>query len=191
MVASPHPEVLPDEFRPGAIISFKTPEHADVLTFTIIRPFTPFTKSVALQVCSSQLGPDNFIIKLYDARYRNDRHFLGKQPWSLTAELGAAALDLSTYDSEQVWDPEPEPDDVVGRAQLNVAWESYYHTGTLKSFTQECEAYRRLSKLQGSLIPRFYFSGTFIPSDERGFQIPAIVIEYSTSQMLSLSRVTL
>ncbi|KAM5545657.1 hypothetical protein V8D89_000695 [Ganoderma adspersum] len=164
-------------FFPGQTVTFQTPERR--LTFTIDRPFTPFTKAVVLLARCPELGPDPVVVKIYDPRFLDERlqdtPHCPARPWSLELERAADA----------VWD-EPfhrrdllvEPEDAEGGSAIPAQWEKHFRLLSTGCFKAECEVYGRLCTLQGSAIPRLLTIGIVLPPDERAIQPPAIVMEY-------------
>ncbi|KAI0685540.1 hypothetical protein BC835DRAFT_1383501 [Cytidiella melzeri] len=167
-------------FAVGRRVSLTTKER--LLTFTITKPFTPFTKSIVLLAHCAELGTDPVIIKIYDPRFLDERFStVPSQPshtWTLAAERAATEMHPDAYDESQLWEDEPAEDDIEGQATRAALWEGYFRRLSFDCFEAESSAYEHLRALQGSMIPRFHFSGAIIPSDERAIQPPAIVLEY-------------
>ncbi|KAI0804727.1 hypothetical protein BC629DRAFT_1247529, partial [Irpex lacteus] len=159
-------------FSPGATISFLPQNQPNPITFTVVRPFVPFTKSVVLQVRSSDLGPANVVLKIYDSRFIKDRST--RQPWSLELEKAAAAANPREWSVDEIWAAQR------GTVQVphDVSQEMWYYHHCIENHETECDAYRRLQDLQGSTIPLFFFSGSVLYPVERAFDTPAIVMEY-------------
>ena len=166
---------VPLEFSPGATISFVTPHHPSTIPVTVIRPFLPFTKSVALLVRSKELGPDDVVLKIFDPRYLDERVTrTQRQPWTLAKEKAALSLRRDVdYTFEDLLR------DDVDDATRSIWWENTFQLNYRESYNNECRAYNCLLEYQGTAIPRFLFSGIIIPPDERALTpIQAIVIEY-------------
>lgn len=138
--------------------------------------FSPFTQSQVMRIsipshCTNGLGlPKCAVLKLYDRHWIDDRE---KQPWSPSREAVARAAWL-----EKKWEGS-EPLDLNDGDNFDEAqWEEYYRQTVQVRFNHallvqryssnllysslkqrletETDAYRRLSHLQGTLIPRFY-----------------------------------
>ncbi|KAI0699417.1 hypothetical protein BC835DRAFT_567624 [Cytidiella melzeri] len=167
-------------FAVGNRISLTTKER--VLTFTISKLFTPITKSVVLLARCAELGADPVVIKIYDPRFLDERFSTvpsqPSRPWTLAAERAAAELPPDAFDESQLWEDEPEQDDVGGQAKRAALWEEQFRRLSFGCFEVELGAYEHLRALQGCEIPRLYLSGVLLPSDERAILPPAIVIEY-------------
>ncbi|RPD62720.1 hypothetical protein L226DRAFT_532291 [Lentinus tigrinus ALCF2SS1-7] len=154
------------------------------LTFTIDRPFMPFTKSVVLLVRSQELGPDPVVIKIYDPRFLDERFPLPvptalnpHRHWSLAAERASVAFPPGTYkDEDQLY--ADLPDDPQAHAERAALWEAHFRHLSTQCFKDEKMAYENLRVLQGTAIPRLLLTGVIIPPDERAIQPPAIVLEY-------------
>ncbi|KAH9886207.1 hypothetical protein C8Q73DRAFT_283192 [Cubamyces lactineus] len=170
-------------FAPGERIVL-TAADGRTLTFTIDRPFAPFTKSVVLLAHCPELAPDSeaVVIKIYDPRFLDDRISpvvsQPSRPWTLSAEKAAAALPQDAFDEAQLWEDEPEDSDVAGRAARAALWEEHYRRLSFGCFEAETGAYDHLQALQGGAVPRLLFAGAWQPPDERGIKPPAVVLEY-------------
>ena len=166
-------------FAPGASIVL-TAADGRTLTFTIDRPFAPFTKSIVLLARCPELTPDAAVIKIYDPRFLDERVSVVEsqpsRPWTLAAEQAAAALSRDEFDEGQLWEDEPE--DAAGRAARAALWEEHYRRLSFECFEAERGAYDRLSALQGGAIPRLLFAGAWQPPDERAVRPPAVVLEH-------------
>ncbi|RPD62729.1 hypothetical protein L226DRAFT_532282 [Lentinus tigrinus ALCF2SS1-7] len=175
-------DIPPGMFSAGQRISLIASERT--FTFTIDRPFMPFTKSVVLLVRSQELGPDPVVLKMYDPRFLDERFPLPvptalnpHRHWSLAAERAAAALPPGTYkDEDQLY--AELPDDPQAHAERTALWEAYFRYLSTRCFKDEKMAYENLRVLQGTAIPRLLLTGVIIPPDERAIQPPAIVLEY-------------
>ena len=165
-------------FFPGQTVTLQTPDRT--LTFTIDRPFAPFTKAVVLLARSPELGPDPVVVKIYDPRFLDERLLDTRHsrtgPWSLESERAADAIWDEPFDDLDLYGDAPQ--DASARAARAALWEKYYRILSTGSFKDECEVYDRLRPLQGSAIPRLITTGTIIPPEERAIQPQAIVIEY-------------
>ncbi|RPD62706.1 hypothetical protein L226DRAFT_558715 [Lentinus tigrinus ALCF2SS1-7] len=166
-------------FSAGQRISFITSERT--FTFTIDRPFMPFTKSVVLLVRSQELGPDLVVLKIYDPRFLDERippaPSIPARPWTLAAERAAVAFPPGTYNDEcQLYaELADDPKAIAERAAL---WEAHFISLSTECFEAEKMAYEHLCVLQGTVIPRLLLTGAILPQDERAIQPPAIVLEY-------------
>ncbi|KAI0329997.1 hypothetical protein GY45DRAFT_792351 [Cubamyces sp. BRFM 1775] len=169
-------------FSPGARIILTTADDGRTLTFTIDRPFAPFTKSLVLLARCPELTPDAVVIKIYDPRFLDDRVSVvpsqPSRPWTPAAEKAAAALPKDEFDEALLWEDEPEDTDVAGKAARAALWEEHYRRLSFECFEAETSAYDRLRALQGGAIPRLLFAGVWQPPDERAIRPPAIVLEY-------------
>ncbi|KAI0654132.1 hypothetical protein C8Q70DRAFT_539127 [Cubamyces menziesii] len=176
-------------FAPGACIIL-TAADGRTLTFTIDRPFAPFTKSVVLLARCPELAPDTdtpsqaVVIKIYDPRFLDDRISAvpsqPSRPWTLAAERAATALPPDALDasSSQLWDDEPAESDAAGQAARAALWEEHFRRLSFGCFDAERGAYDRLRAFQGGALPRMLVAGTWQPPDERGIRPPAVVLEY-------------
>ncbi|KAJ7762370.1 hypothetical protein DFH07DRAFT_867534 [Mycena maculata] len=176
-------------FSEGDAISLRT-HQGHFATYTIIKPFLPFTKleSVVLLAESNEPG-GNETVKIYDSRYLDERlseipldnepTSILARPWTLVAERAAVfsrALATKPFDESQLHEDEPE--DEEGRAARAALWEEYFFSLSTGCFQVECQAYKRLSHLQGSAIPRLFTSGHFVlPQGERAIEPPVIVLD--------------
>ncbi|RDX54306.1 hypothetical protein OH76DRAFT_1082478 [Lentinus brumalis] len=165
-------------FSAGQNISLTT--NGRTLTFSIERPFTPFTKSVVLLASSTELGPDPVVIKIYDPRFLDERVSVVEsqpsRPWSLAAEQAAAALPSGAFDEDKLW--EDEPDEAEGRAERAALWEEHFRRLSAECYASERSAYEHLRVYQGSTIPRLLLAGVLLPPDKRAIQPSAVVLEY-------------
>ncbi|KAJ2975349.1 hypothetical protein NUW54_g11746 [Trametes sanguinea] len=86
---------VPPFLLPGHTVAFQPSGGGRALNLTIIEPFVPFTKSVALLVRSEQWGCDRpMVIKIFDPRFLDERLQMGcpkwRPPeWTLAAEAAA------------------------------------------------------------------------------------------------------
>ncbi|KAI0779701.1 hypothetical protein C8Q74DRAFT_1316216 [Fomes fomentarius] len=165
-------------FSAGETITLSTDSRT--LTFTIDRPFTPFTKSVVLLARSTDLGPDPVVIKIYDPRFLDERisavESQPSRPWTLAAEQAAAVLPSGAVDEDKLW--EDEPDEPVGQAERAALWEEHFRRLSAECYASERSAYDHLRVHQGSAIPRLLSTGAFVPADDRAIQPSAVVLEY-------------
>ncbi|KAJ7195483.1 hypothetical protein GGX14DRAFT_676706 [Mycena pura] len=177
-------------FSEGDTISLRT-HQGHFATYTIIKPFLPFTKSVVLLAESNGPGGnETVVLKIYDPRYLDERlseiPSIPARPWTLVAERAAAfsrALATEPFDESQLHEDEPE--DEEGRAARAALWEEYFFSLSTDCFQVECQAYKRLRHLQGSAIPRLFTRGHLIlPQGERAIEPPVIVLENIPSTTL-------
>ncbi|KAI0719994.1 hypothetical protein C8T65DRAFT_634530 [Cerioporus squamosus] len=151
---------VPSMFSAGQNISLST--SGRTLTFSIDRPFTPFTKSVVLLAKSTDLGPKPVVIKIYDPRFLDER--------------AAATLPPGAFDEDKLWEDEPDGPD--GQAERAALWEERFRRLSAECYASERSAYEHLRVHQGSAIPRLLLTGVLLPPDERAIQPSAIVLEY-------------
>ncbi|KAI0742399.1 hypothetical protein C8Q80DRAFT_905220 [Daedaleopsis nitida] len=170
----------PDVFTPGQKVSLAA--GARVHTFTIDRPFLPFTKSVVLLARCEELAPHPVVVKIFDPRYLDERFSVVEsqpsRPWTLAAERAAAALPAEAFNEDDLWEDEPDPADADGLAKRAALWEEHYRRLSTECFASEHSAYERLPDLQGTAIPRLLLTGEVVPPDERAIRPPAVVLEY-------------
>ncbi|KAL1732675.1 hypothetical protein EV714DRAFT_206429 [Schizophyllum commune] len=175
-------------FAAGEQITLAT-DHGQRLVFTIERPFTPFTKSVAVLARCAELSSTPVVVKIFDPRFLDERlpmRYRRARPWSLKAER--AALDIHAYDENEVLEDEPAEDDVGGQAARAALFEAHFRRLSTKCFASERDAYARQHGLQGNTLPRLLAIGQVVPPDERAFyrrsclvqslRPPALVLEY-------------
>ncbi|KAI5823465.1 hypothetical protein K523DRAFT_404179 [Schizophyllum commune Tattone D] len=146
-------------FAAGERVTLAT-DNGQRLVFTIERPFTPFTKSVAVLARCAELSSTPVVVKIFDPRFLDERlpmRYRLARPWSLKAE--------------------PE-DDVEGQAARAALFEAHFRRLSTECFTSERDAYARLQGLQGDTLPRLLAIGQVVPPDERAFRPPALVLEY-------------
>ncbi|KAF8523710.1 hypothetical protein BU17DRAFT_63648 [Hysterangium stoloniferum] len=132
--------------------------NGNTLSVHIEHAFLPFTKSqtIRIRVLRPSPGPTSdipevAILKLYDRRWVNDRKF-DDEPWSPTREEAAQARWRAIASGELVDDFDNlNPDNYTESHE-----EELYRRICKERFETECEAYSRLSSLQGATIPRFY-----------------------------------
>ncbi|KAL1703374.1 hypothetical protein EV121DRAFT_281179 [Schizophyllum commune] len=154
-------------------------ENGQRLVFTIERPFTPFTKGVAVLARCAELSSTPVVVKIFDPRFLDERlpmKYRRARPWSLEAER--AALDIHAYDENEVWEDEPAEDDVEGQVARAALFEAHFRRLSTECFASERDAYARLQGLQGDTLPRLLVIGQVVPPDERAFHPPALVLEY-------------
>ncbi|KAJ7093849.1 hypothetical protein B0H15DRAFT_904851 [Mycena belliarum] len=137
------------------------------LTISILNSFTPFTSAVVLQVkvlegAGNLSIPDDFILKLNDRRFGYRDLSQPKAIWDPQIEdrlreeipriLGCGRPIPDLYYDAPVRAPHH------GTLPLWDGWELEIYVWTLKIRDQMAEAlaYRRLSTLQGTFIPRLY-----------------------------------
>ncbi|KZV66265.1 hypothetical protein PENSPDRAFT_655057 [Peniophora sp. CONT] len=182
-------------FPPGSAVSLKLDDHRQ-LTFTVIKPFEPFTQSVVLLArCDSFSQTPSVVIKLFDPRHHHERFRKIKccgreRTWTLEAELAALEdpepirwgdaelkfIPEELYESSS--DSEPEDEDEQAVAHRAARWEKHFQEIVQDSFETEFKAYTRLQDLQGTAIPRLLAVGRYITADERRIEPRAIVLEY-------------
>ncbi|KAF9068895.1 hypothetical protein BDP27DRAFT_1223598, partial [Rhodocollybia butyracea] len=131
--------------------------------YTIVKAFLPFTKSIVLVVrlVDGTSPNDNVIFKIYDPRFLEDRETTS-QPWNLHTEHAAAASrsELASLDDDEIMDRfEEYYDDVEGQNEITILWEEWFYRMSMQSYNNERRAYANLSRLQGSIIPKFIGSG--------------------------------
>ncbi|PIL34720.1 hypothetical protein GSI_03501 [Ganoderma sinense ZZ0214-1] len=169
-------------FFPGQTVTLQTQDPERTLTFTIDRPFAPFTKAVVLLARCPELSPDPVVLKIYDPRFLDERLLdtphCPARPWSLELEKAADAIWDDPFDELDLWEDQPAAEDADGRAARAALWEKHYRILSTGCFKDEREVYDRLRPLQGSAIPRLLATGTVLPPDERAVQPPAVVLEY-------------
>ncbi|KAL1714665.1 hypothetical protein EV715DRAFT_276436 [Schizophyllum commune] len=165
-------------FAAGEQVTLAT-DNGQRLVFTIERPFSPFTKSVAVLARCAELSSTPVVVKIFDPRFLDERlpmRYRRARPWSLKAER--AALDIHAYDENEVWEDEPADDDVEGQAARAALFKAHFRRLSTECFASERDAYARLQGLQGDTLPRLLAIGQVVPPDERAFHPPALVLEY-------------
>ncbi|OSC98359.1 hypothetical protein PYCCODRAFT_1397266 [Trametes coccinea BRFM310] len=178
---NPYKVYAPDFLSAGHTILFTSAADQRPITFNIIKPFEPWTKSAVFLVHADQLGPEPVVLKVYDPRFLDDRIFQSSvqrpRPWSLQAEQAANTLP-DDVDQGEIWDPDPDESDIEGTRYRAAIWEKYYRGLLYECYDSESRAYEVLKQYQGSAIPRMLLTGTVTFSDERAIHPPAVVIEY-------------
>ena len=99
-------------FAPGQTVTLQTHTPERTLTFTIDRPFAPFSKAVVLLARCPELGPDPVVVKIYDPRFLDERlvdfRTRPARPWSLEAESAVDAIWDDPFDEVHLYKDEPE-----------------------------------------------------------------------------------
>lgn len=151
--------------------------------------FSPFTQNQVMRIsipshCTNGLGlPKCAVLKLYDRRWIADRE---KQPWSPSREAvgraawlekrweGSEPLDFNDGDNFDEAQCEEYFRQTVQVRFNHVLLVQRYSSNPLYSplkqrLETETDAYRRLSHLQGTLIPRFYAAVQVEPLPADGY----------------------
>ena len=162
-------------FPIGSSISLLLDGEETPITLPVTYAFTPFTKGQVYLVESRGFPEFSLILKVYDPRFLNDRQYRHR-PWSLAMESlafekwqkGEISDDFRVWDLDD--DVEEEP------------WhrEAEFILSSENAFKWEIEAYKKLFRMQGRFIPKFYGHGRLLPtlSMSREFKPGAILIEY-------------
>ncbi len=81
--------------------------------------------------------------------------------------------------SDRVRDHRPHLTDETQAVEhaVGAMWEEDFRR-LYRHFESERDAYAHLLPLQGTAIPRLFLVGTWLPPDERAYQLPALVMEY-------------
>ena len=167
-----------DEDNPfpiGSSISLLLDGEETPITLPVTYAFTPFTQGQVYLVESQGFPESSLILKVYDPRYLNDRQYENR-PWSLAAESlafekwkkGEISYNFKVYHLDD--DVEEEP----------WHWEAQFLLSSENALEVEIETYKRLFRMQGQFIPKFYGHGRLLPtpSMSREFKPGAILIEY-------------
>ena len=162
-------------FPTGSSLSLLLDGKETPITLRVIHPFTPFTKGQVYLVEGQGFPESLLILKVYDPRFLDDRQE-PYQPWSLAAESLAVEKwkkgEIS--DEFQLWDLD---DDVEVKPWH---WEAEFFRSSENAFEAEVAAYKKLFRMQGQFIPKFYGHGRLLPTPpmSRVFKPGAILIEY-------------
>ncbi len=171
-------------FQLGEHISFATSERTYTLTI-VDQPFAPFTEAVVLPVRCPELGPDTMVAKIYGVPEDDDNGGDGEDGSGEGAEREDHEGGDNDYsvddrsDGSEGRDHRPhliEEDQAVEHA-VGAMWEEDFRR-LYRHFASERDAYAHLLPLQGTAIPRLFLVGTWLPPDERAYQLPALVMEY-------------
>ncbi|KZV92739.1 hypothetical protein EXIGLDRAFT_749534 [Exidia glandulosa HHB12029] len=150
------PEYCP--FEPGAKLTLQLDGEPSSVEVQILWPFLPFSNGQALHVrltAPHPCLPSNLLVKLFDRRFMC-RDWHEDNDWSPASELAARTawrrgavddredVDIDSFGPEDPWLREKFP------------W-----MRMIKAFMTEREAYRRLTALQGTLIPKLFATLTW------------------------------
>lgn len=191
-------DAIPLKYQPGSLLTVKL-SASHTATFISEKVVTaPISSSQVLVVrpqkipqgLSPPLSFDSwYILKIYDPRYvtalrercycpRDGRLLREERPWSLEAELKAAAYRHSL--SLQIWEDDPMLD-YSDDLEPEVVWELRYYRLAKWAWESEVDAYQVLNKtsLAGVDVPHFYGAGDLNLGEERRAIVPRVlVVEY-------------
>ncbi|KAF8487937.1 hypothetical protein JB92DRAFT_3148402 [Gautieria morchelliformis] len=172
-------------------ITWKGNDEPSKCTATVIKAFTPFTKSQVLLVHvhgAPQETPPSMILKIYDPRFFDDERkkpfessCIPDRPWSLENESAAAERRAAVTRGER--EDDYHEDDYYEFDK--VLWEEYFYRAMHTSFQSEVEAYTRLEKLQGEGIARCYGFGVLHLSIKRPVSPHVLLLEYISGESLA------
>lgn len=111
--------------------------------------------------------------RLAVARARNE--MLVRTTKAVTTTIQWSLDDRS--DGSEGRDHRPHLTEEFETRAVGAMWEEDFRR-LYRHFASERDAYAHLLPLQGTAIPRLFLVGTWLPPDERAYQLPALVMEY-------------